>query len=191
MKLEAWGERPAFLGIDMQLGILAGCAGVRQAEAEAALASMYDRVAALQTAARAAGHPVIHVQHAGDPGHRLDPAGSGYALHPAVGPTPGEPVIVKRYCDSFFETELADVLARRSVRTLVVAGCMTQWCIDTSCRRAVGEGFNVVLAGDGHMNAGSDGLGFEQVIAHHNATLDGFDAGRAVISVRSAAQLLS
>jgi nicotinamidase-related amidase len=190
VSLQSWGERPAFLGIDMQLAILEGCVGGRRAQVEAALRSTYGRVAALQAKARAAGAPVIHVQHEGEPGHRLDPAGPGFPLHPAVAPQPSDHLVTKRHCDSFYETGLSDLLKRLSVGTLVVGGCMTQWCIDTSCRRAVSLGYDVILVGDGHMNGGSGALTFEQVIAHHNATLDGLDAGRAVASVRSAADLL-
>jgi hypothetical protein len=38
-------------------------------------------------------------------------------------------------------------------------------------------------AADGQMTADSGGLVFEQIIAHHNALLDGFDAGDRAISV--------
>lgn len=54
---------------------------------------------------------------------------------------------------------------------------MTQFCVDTTVRRAVSLGYDVDLVSDGHMTADFGGLSFEQIIAHHNALLDGFDAG--------------
>jgi len=89
----------------------------------------------------------------------------------------GEPVIHKTACDAFFETSLAAELESHKIGRLIVAGCMTQYCIDTSVRRAVSLGYDVTLVADGHMTADSGGLRFEQIIAHHNALLDGFDAG--------------
>jgi nicotinamidase-related amidase len=38
---------------------------------------------------------------------------------------------------------------------------MTQYCVDTTVRRAVSLGYEVTLVGDGHMTADSDALTFE------------------------------
>jgi len=60
---------------------------------------------------------------------------------------------------------------------------MTQFCVDTTVRRAVRLGFDVLLVSDGHMTADSGGLTFEQIVAHHNALLNGFDAGSHTVRV--------
>lgn len=70
---------------------------------------------------------------------------------------------------------------------LVVGGCMSQYCVDTTVRRAVSLGFDVTLVTDGHMTADSGTLQFSEIVAHHNETLDGFDAGGAKVDVRPAA----
>jgi hypothetical protein len=67
---------------------------------------------------------------------------------------------------------------------------MTQYCIDTTVRRAVSLGYDVILAADGHMTADTGALPFEQIIAHHNALLDGFDAGEHEVFVRPSAEIL-
>jgi nicotinamidase-related amidase len=61
---------------------------------------------------------------------------------------------------------------------------MTQYCVDTSVRRAVSLGYDAVLAADGHATADAGGLRFEQIVAHHNSLLDGFDAGSHAVDVR-------
>ena len=98
------------------------------------------RIAALLGAARASGTPVIYVQHSGAEGHRLHPSRPGWAIHPAITPQAGEPIVHKRASDSFFETTLQDELQRRRIDHLVVVGGMTEYCVDTSCRRAVSLG---------------------------------------------------
>ncbi|WP_242361773.1 hypothetical protein [Anaeromyxobacter sp. SG17] len=50
-------------------------------------------------------------------------------------------------------------------------------------------GYDVVLVGDAHATADSGALSADQIIAHLNDTLDGFDAGSAAVTVRSAAGL--
>jgi nicotinamidase-related amidase len=127
--------------------------------------------------------PVIYIQHDGGPGHRLEPDTAGWPIRPEIAPRPGEPIIHKRACDAFFETRLQGELVARNVQQLVIAGCMTQYCVDTTVRRAVSLGYDVVLAADGHMTADSRALRFEQIIAHHNALLDGFDAGEHEVRV--------
>jgi nicotinamidase-related amidase len=122
--------------------------------------------------------------------HRLARGAPGWAIRPEVAPLEGERVVHKRSCDGFFETDLHAVLTAVGARRLVVVGCMTQYCIDTTCRRSVTMGYDVTLVGDGHMNAGSAGLGFAQVIAHHNAVLNGFDAGPRRIKVTASSALL-
>lgn len=67
---------------------------------------------------------------------------------------------------------------------------MTQFCIDTTRRRAISEGLDFVLVSDGHMNGGSGPLGVEEVIAHHNRSLDGLDAGRARLRLATTAEPL-
>lgn len=71
----------------------------------------------------------------------------------------------------------------------MIAGLMTQYCVDTTCRRAVSLGFDVTLVADAHTTADSDTLQVEQIVAHHNALLDGFDAGSATIRVTPLAQV--
>ena len=173
----------ALIVIDVQCGILNDPNLKRKQETIKALDETVERIAGLIARARAAPVPVIYVQHDGVPGHRLDPKSPGWALRPEIAPNPGEPVIRKRASDAFFETNLAAELAARGIQRLIIAGCMTQYCIDTTVRRAVSSGYDVVLVGDGHMTADAGSLRFEQIIAHHNAILDGFDAGEHEVKV--------
>lgn len=179
----------ALVIIDVQRNILQGLGGARPAETEHALNATVTRIAALLDRARSTATPIIHVQHDGRPGHRLEPGKDGWLIREELTPRAGEPVVRKRACDAFFETTFLDELRARGISRLVVAGCMTQFCVDTSVRRAVSLGYDVTLAADGHMTADAAGLTFEQIIAHHNALLDGFDAGGHVVRVAPAAAI--
>jgi nicotinamidase-related amidase len=173
----------ALVVIDVQRGILDIPGLARKREVDQALDLTVLRIRALIERARAARLALVYVQHDGGPGHRLEPGTPGWPIRAEIAPLPGEPIIHKQACDAFFETRLQEELAARNVKQFVIAGCMTQFCIDTTVRRAVSLGFDVVLAADGHTTADTRTLRFEQIIAHHNALLDGFDAGEHQVRV--------
>jgi len=174
------GPDTALLLVDVQRNILKDKGGP---EAQAAFERTVERIAGLVERARRRGFPVIHVQHDGEIGHRLERGTPGWEIRPEVAPRGSEPVVHKRSCDAFFETRLIEILNTQQIRRLVVAGCMTEFCIDTTCRRAVSLFRDVVLAADGHTTGDSEQLSFSQIVAHHNRVLDGFSAGRWSIQV--------
>jgi len=179
----------ALVVIDVQCGILDFPGLTRREETHRALDQTILRIRSLLDHARQAGAPVIFVQHDGGPGHPLEPNTPGWPIRSEIAPLPHEPVIHKRACDAFFETGLQKELGKRGVTQLVITGCMTPYCIDTSVRRAVSLGYDVLLAADGHASAGTPALSFEQVIAHHNSVLDGFGAGEHEVRVVPSAKI--
>jgi len=181
----------ALLVVDVQRGILDLPNLARKQEIGHALDQTVTRIAGMIQGARDATLPVIYIQHDGGHGHRLEPETSGWQIRSEISPRSGDLVIHKRASDAFFETSLDAELRARAVRQLIVCGCMTQFCIDTTIRRAVSLGYNVILAADGHMTADTHALRFEQIIAHHNALLDGFDAGEREVRVSPASEIPS
>lgn len=181
----------ALLIIDVQTAILSGKGAIeRQPHIDQALNEMVARLRDLKERARAVGIPVVLVQHDGNVGHRLAVGTEGWAIRDEVAPAAGDVVVHKTSCDSFFETDLADRLRERSITHLVVGGCMSEFCVDTTVRRAVSLGYHVTLVADGHTTADSGSLLFPEIVAHHNETLDGFDAGKARVELRSAAEII-
>lgn len=47
----------------------------------------------------------------------------------------------------------------------------SEFCVDTTVRKAMALGYPVVLVSDAHTSAGNAAITAQQVIAHHNATL--------------------
>lgn len=99
---------------------------------------------------RAAGRPVIHVQHLPKDVTAPDPTGIGpqYRFHPDVLPTAGEVVIGKHHANSFRDTELLTTLRSLGVTRLVVCGMQTHMCVEAAVRAAADLGFEVVVARD-------------------------------------------
>lgn len=169
----------ALLIIDVQVGIIEGFHAYRGRE-------VLDQINSLRAKARSAGIPIIYVQHDGGPGHPLEPGSRAWEIHPAIKPHAEDLIIHKRASDSFFETGLQQELDARGIKHLIIAGCMTEYCVDTTSRRAVSLGYDVTLVSDAHTTIDNKLLTAAQIIAHHNALLDGFDAGSHAITVKPA-----
>ncbi len=60
---------------------------------------------------------------------------------------------------------------------------MSQFCVDTTTRRAVSLGFDVTLLEDGHATSDFGALTAEQIVHHHNQILSGFEAGSQTVRV--------
>lgn len=121
--------------------------------------------------AREAGTTVVHVQHTDGPGHPLERGTDGWRIHPRVAPASGEPVVEKETPDSFLGTTLREELESRGIGRLVLAGMQTEYCVDTTCRRAFSLGYDVTLASDAHGTWDSDALPAGRIVAHHNEVM--------------------
>jgi nicotinamidase-related amidase len=151
----------ALLIIDVQVAIVTGA--YREAEVLAAISDMADR-------ARAAGAPVIYLQHGEDGYEPMKKGAAGWAIHPEVAPLDGDIVIDKTASDGFYRTGLVDQVERLGVRRLVICGLQTEFCVDATARAAISNGFDVVLASDAH-TTGDAVTPAETTVRHHNYTL--------------------
>jgi nicotinamidase-related amidase len=156
----------ALLIIDVQQGL---CEGPDDAfESQQVIA----RISEVSRKARAAGAPVIFIQHEGKSGSGyLEHGTDAWQLARGVHTEPTDLRVRKTTPDSFHCTELQEVLKRHGVTDLVVCGMHTEFCIDTTTRRALALGYPVVLVEDAHTSAGNEHLSAALVIRHHNATL--------------------
>jgi nicotinamidase-related amidase len=153
-------------------------------------AGVLSRIEVLLSRARASGTPVIYIQHDGPKGHPLETHTKGWEIHPSIKPLENESVVRKKESDSFFETTLQQELGRRGITRLIIGGGMTEYCVDTTCRRATSLGYDVMLARDAHLTRDNEVLTAANIIAHHNFVLDDFGAGDHVIKVKPADQIL-
>ncbi|MFE1630612.1 cysteine hydrolase family protein [Brevibacillus reuszeri] len=144
-----------------------------------------ERIEKLLTRARDLQIPVLYIQHCGREGGPFEIGTTTWQIHPAITPKEEEPVIHKFACDSFLDTTLRDELESREINHLVIVGLQTEYCIDTTSRRAISLGYDVTLANDCHSTFDGTVLKAEQIIAHHNALLSIFGTGNNRITVTS------
>jgi nicotinamidase-related amidase len=151
------------------------------------IAAVVTRINALSTQARAAGLPVVLVQHEEDSGP-MQAGSAGWALAQDLLTAPTDLRVRKRTPNSFHDTGLDALLKDRGVTRLVTCGLQTEFCVDTTVRQALPLGYEVVLVADGHSTC-DDVLTAAQAIAHHNRTLGYFGGFGTAVQVTPAAQV--
>jgi nicotinamidase-related amidase len=158
-------DRPntALLVIDVQNGVMAGTHN-----RDGVIAN----IATLVDKARAENVPVVWVQHNSE---NLPEGSEQWRYVPELAQQEDEPVVQKRYGDSFDDTDLESVLAERKVGRLIVAGAQTDACIRSTLHGAIVRGYDATLVKDAHTTEDISEWGApppDKVIDHTNLYWD-------------------
>jgi nicotinamidase-related amidase len=113
--------------------------------------------------------PVIWVQHSDE---NMPVDSDGWQYVPELVRDDAEPLVHKRFGDSFEDTDLESLLAEREVGRVVVTGAQTDACIRSTLHGALVRGYDATLVEDAHTTEDLRQWGVpvspEQVIAHTN-----------------------
>jgi nicotinamidase-related amidase len=104
----------------------------------------------LVNAAHEAGAPIVFIQHCEGAGEPFEEGSPHWELHEALVPLRND-TLLRKYASSAFEgTSLGKTLEGFDVRELVLCGLQSEFCVQNTARSALGAGFTVVIAQDGH-----------------------------------------
>jgi nicotinamidase-related amidase len=176
-------KESTLLVIDAQVGLIEPSYRSRE---------VLENINTLLEQARGSQAPVIYIQHDGPEGHGLEVGTAAWEIHPAIRPKEGDVIIHKRASDSFHKTTLQQELERQGIKHLVAVGGQTEYCVDTTCRRATTLGYNVTLVGDAHTTDDYDEavLSAAQRIDYHNEVLNGFSTDDSEILVKKTEEII-
>lgn len=133
---------------------------------------------------------VIHVQHE-LAGSEIEFGSTGWQLQAGLKVEEGDEFIRKTTPDSFLRTDLETLLKQHGVEHLIVCGYASEFCVDTTVRRAAGLGYSVELVSDAHTTHDKPHASAEQVRTHHNATLPNISSFGVKISSLTTQELVS
>ena len=106
-------------------------------------------VALLLAAWRAAGRPVIHIRHdSTEPQSTYRPGQPGHDFKPEAAPLPGEHVVAKQTNSAFINAPLQAMLESAGVRTVFIAGVITNNSVEATVRMSGNPGFQTYLVED-------------------------------------------
>ncbi len=147
------------LAMDCQAGIVSFYAKPQE--------EFVERAASVLRAARSAAMPVIHVQVGFRPGlpevsdrNRLFGAiksspqhqklfeGAADAIHPALGPEPGDIVVTKHRVSAFAGTDLEMILRAKEIDTVVLFGIATSGVVLSTLLEACDADYRIVVITD-------------------------------------------
>ncbi|PLP98318.1 cysteine hydrolase family protein [Cupriavidus pauculus] len=172
----------ALIVIDVQQGLCEGDEACVDAQAT------IERINHVSAAARKASVPVIFVQHESKSDY-LRFGSDRWQLASGLDVGDADARVRKTTPDSFHRTDLAEVLQARGVSALVICGMQTDFCVDTTTRRALALGYPVTLVADGHTTVGNSALSAAQIVRHHNVTLSNIESFGPRVTPMAAADI--
>lgn len=86
---------------------------------------------------------------------------------PRLAPQKGDLVVSKHRYSGFFETDLDSILCARDVQHLLVTGCTTSVCVESTVRDAMFRGYHCVVLED----CTGEPIGADQPRSNHQASL--------------------
>ncbi len=172
----------ALLIIDMQLGSFTPVGPKYNA------VGLVDRLNALGDAVRTARGTVIFVQRDGPEGDPHHPDLPGWHLLPTLHIREGDLRVHKPSCDAFLHRELDDVLRAGGIDRLIITGCATDYCVDSTVRSALARATPTIVPSDGHSTSDRPHLRAQQIMVYHNAIWADFIAPGGPATICSCAQ---
>lgn len=161
--------KTAVLVIDVQRALSSGPFAAYEA------GRVVDRINHVIDRARGVGAPVVIVQHEESEGPFAF-GSDGWQSDAALHALPSDVHVRKATPDSFHKTDLHEKLRSMAIEQLVVCGFQSEYCIDSTTRRALALGYPVTLVSDGHSTLDNGVLEAAKITAHHTETLSNIDS---------------
>ncbi len=172
----------ALLIIDMQVGLFEGNLPRHDAE------GVIRRVNEITAAVRAAGGLVVFIQHENK--SVLKRGTDGWEILPELDRLDTDLLVHKKTSDSFYKTELDDLLQQHGAQQIVVTGCATDYCVDTTLRAAAIRNYDVRVASNAHTTRDRPHLDAQSIIKRHNWLWKNLSLSGSKVKVLSAAKIV-
>ena len=159
----AMNMNSAILIIDMQYGVLTQPGKAHD------LDRIISRINLLNMRARTQQLPIFFMQY-NLPGF-LEKGSEAWCLHPDLLVEATDKIVHKQSADPFQTSDLQQQLEKQAISHLYIGGFATEFCIDSTVRRASSLGYQLTLLADAHTTHDKKHLSAKKIIEHHNLTL--------------------
>ncbi|MFM2024540.1 MAG: hypothetical protein RLZZ56_553 [Actinomycetota bacterium] len=137
-------DKSALFVIDVQNGVIEGAYD---------LENVLKKINTAIDKARAAGVPVVWVQHSDE---ELVIDSEAWQIVPELSPAEGEAMVRKIYRSSFEGTNLEEILFGLQVGHVYITGMQTNNCVRHTTHSAQERGYDVTVLADAHSTTGYD-----------------------------------
>ncbi len=125
-------------------------------------------VKTLIAAARYNAVEVIYVRHDDGVGSKLTKGTPGFEIYEGFSPQPDEKIFDKTVNSSFKRTGLLEYLTEKNVRTVVVVGLQTDYCIDATIKCGFEHGFKIIVPENANSTFDNAFMTSEQSYKYYN-----------------------
>ena len=156
-------QQSAVLVVDVQKALCCG------KEATYMAIETINKINQVIAKARVVDVPIIFIQHE-TPLGAFTYESDGWQLQVELANTESDIYIRKTASDAFQHTDLQTRLDVLQVNHLVICGMQSEFCVDSTVRRALALGYPVTVVEDGHTTIDTPVLAAASISAHHNHT---------------------
>ena len=117
---------------------------------------------------RELNYPVIFIQHDGTGTGEFEKNTLDWENLDALFVNPKDIRIDKYANDVFYKSKLQSKLENLNVNELIITGCATDFCVESTIQSALTKDYNIIVVEDGHTTGERPHLKAEQVIEHYN-----------------------
>lgn len=126
------------------------------------------RITSLAEHFRSHNFPVIFIQHDGSQWDVYRPNTEEWALLDELEVKPTDLIISKTANDSFYKSELESILHQHNVNEILITGCATDFCVESTIQSAITRDYHITVVEDGHTTGERPNITAKDVIAHYN-----------------------
>ncbi|OWQ90320.1 cysteine hydrolase [Roseateles aquatilis] len=173
----------ALLIIDVQRALCVGEYACHDIDA------VIGQINGLITQARETGAPIVFVQHEEEHWEPMRRGGEAWQLDDRLHARPDDRRVFKASPDSFHRTDLDAALKSVGADHLVICGLQSDFCVDTTTRRALSAGYAVTLVEDAHSTLASGDLTARQIIDHHTLILRNLSGFGPAMAAKKASEI--
>ncbi len=143
------------------------------------------RINELASIFREQNSPVVYVQHDGTGSGEFEKNSWEWENLDALLVEPDDIRIDKYANDIFYNSKLQAKLAELNITELLITGCATDFCVESSIQSALTKDFNITVVSNGHTTGERPHLKAEKVIEHYNWVWQNMIPTKGCIKVES------
>lgn len=133
--------------------------------------------------------PVIYIQHDGSVANAFVPNTTDWEILDDLIVSEGDILIDKYANDVFYKSKLGSTLADLGVDHLLITGCATDFCVESTIQSALTKDYNITVIADAHTTGNRPHLPAEKVIEHYNWVWQNMIPTKGNITVKKAAEI--
>lgn len=144
-----------------------------------------ERINQLASIFRQFNFPVIFIQHDGTGTGEFEKHSTEWENLDELIVNSTDILIDKYANDVFYKSDLQSKLAELNVNELIITGCATDFCVESTIQSALVKDFTITVVSDGHTTGDRPHLKADKVIEHYNWVWQNMIPTKGIIEVKS------